>query len=104
MVGFPTGTRVPHPLHGDQTSSGTCPASSSVSTVGFLPPGMQDLGHQTSSDTCPVSYLVNAVGSVLPGVNELAHETDHSLLSRAKVKNAWNCTSTPDMPSWHTQG
>jgi hypothetical protein len=76
VVGFPTGARVSHPLQGDQTSSGTC----------------------------PVSYLVNTVGSLLPGVKELAHETDHSLLSRAKVKNAWNSTSTPDMPSWHTQG
>lgn len=104
MVGFPTGTRVSPPLQGDQTSSGTCPASYSVSTVGFLPPGMQDMGHQTSSGTCPVSYLVSTVRCILPGMKELGRATDHCLLSRAKVRNVWSCTSTPGMPSWHTQG
>ena len=76
MVGFPTGTR-PRPLQGDQTSSGTYPASYSVSTVGFLPPGMQDIGHQTSSGTCPVSYLVSAVGFFTPGMQDLGHQTSY---------------------------
>ena len=91
------------PFQGDQTSSGTCPLSYLVSTVGFLPPGMQDLGYHTSSGTCPVSYLVSTVGSPLRGMKELGYETDHSLLSHAKLKNAWSCTSTHDMPTWHTQ-
>jgi len=59
---------------------------------------------QTSSGTCQVSYLVSTVGFLLPGVKELGHWKDHSLRSRAKVKNVWSCTATPDMPSWHTQG
>ena len=53
----------PH-LQGDQTSSGTCPASCSVSTVGFLPPGMQDLGHQTRSGICLVSLFGQYCGGL----------------------------------------
>jgi len=31
----------------------------------------------------------------VPGVKQLKHEADHSAPSRAKVKNAWSYTSTP---------
>jgi hypothetical protein len=61
VVGFPTVTRGPPPLQGDQTSSGTC----------------------------LISYLVSTVGSPVPGVKELGHDIDHSLLSCAKVNTLW---------------
>jgi len=34
------------------------------------------------------------------GAKGLGHEANHSPPSNTEVKNAWNYTSTPHMPSW----
>jgi hypothetical protein len=49
---------------------------------------------QTGSLAHPSSYPVG-ITTLSPGVVQLVCEADHSRLSSAEVKNAWNCTSTP---------
>lgn len=44
--------------------------------------------------TAPRMLEMDAMGS-LPGVKAVGHEADHSLLSKAEVKNAWSYTSSP---------
>jgi hypothetical protein len=36
----------------------------------------------------------------IPGTKRLKREADYSSPSRAEIKNAWNCTSTPHASSW----
>jgi hypothetical protein len=49
---------------------------------------------QTGSGAHPASYSTGTRGS-FPGVKRPTREADNSSPSSAKVKNAWNCTSTP---------
>jgi hypothetical protein len=49
---------------------------------------------QTVSGAHPDSYPVGTRGS-FPGGKAAGREADHSPLSSAEVKNAWNYTSTP---------
>jgi hypothetical protein len=44
--------------------------------------------------TISASYSMGICAS-FPGERQLGHETDHSLPSRAEVKNAWRCISSP---------
>jgi hypothetical protein len=44
---------------------------------------------QTGSGAHPASYPMST------GVKRPGRDSDHSLLSRAEVKNGWSCTSTP---------
>jgi len=49
---------------------------------------------QTSSGAHPASYPAGT-GASFPGVKQLESEADHSPPSTAKVKEAWNYTTTP---------
>jgi hypothetical protein len=49
---------------------------------------------QTGSGAHPFSSPVDK-GAPSRGVKRPGREADHSRLSSTKVKNAWNCTSTP---------
>jgi len=37
----------------------------------------------------------------IPGIKQPEREVDYSPPSSSEVKNAWNYTSIPSMPSWH---
>jgi len=54
---------------------------------------------QTGSGAYAASYPMSIGGSIL-GVKRLAWKADHSLSSRAEIKNAWCYTFTHNMSSW----
>ena len=68
--------------------------SSIVSTATMLWSGLS--GVQILVEARDFSLLQNTQrGNSLPGVKQGGCEVNHSPPSRAKVKNEWNCTSTP---------
>jgi len=55
---------------------------------------------QTGSGDHPASYPMDTRSFSL-ALKRLGRETDHSLPSRAKIKNAWRYISIPNTSSWH---
>jgi len=47
----------------------------------------------------PACYPLGT-GALSRGVRRPGRDADHSPPSSAKIKNAWNCTSTPNTSSW----
>jgi len=65
---------------------------------GSIPGGVRNvISSSPPSDwfRSPPSLLSNDIGAIFPGVKRPELEADHSLLSSAKAKNAWRCTSIP---------